>query len=275
MNSRRNYRSNFRQTHAYSDHNQLYETQRQLIQDQNEGRVQRPPSNRYRGGSRRGYNEKRMTEIRKTKSQITENDLCEELRKKLFPGTKEESAQDRLESYSTLKAITITVTTRAIGFGAMYAFRAIFSFNNTPVNGNNFDFTVADRHDYVREINKLTEVFQIVRDNLHNSYNKNSRRYNASRRDLSFNVGDRIWRKNKVLSSAGHKFTAKLSPKYVPGTVTEKLSNLVYRIRNEDGSNAGNWHIQDLKQYHVDDSDSSGSETQDEIDENDNNPEHE
>ncbi|EFA13235.1 hypothetical protein TcasGA2_TC006931 [Tribolium castaneum] len=116
-------------------------------------------------------------------------------------------------------------------------------YRNIPINGNNFDFTVADRHDYAREINQLTEVFQIVRNNLHNAYNKNSRRYNATCRDLSFNM--------------------------------EKLSNFVYRIRNEYDSNAGNWHIQDLKQYHVDDSDSSGSETQEEIDENDNNPEHE
>lgn len=77
-----------------------------------------------------------MNDVSASKSQITENNLCEELRKKLFPGTENKSAQDRLESYTALTAITLTVTTPALGFGSAYCFRAIFSFNNVPVNGN-------------------------------------------------------------------------------------------------------------------------------------------
>lgn len=56
-------------------------------------------------------------------------------------------------------------------------------------------------------------------------------------------------KKNIVLSNASKNFAQKLAPRYVLCTVHKKKSKLVYVLKNEDGSNAGQWHIQDLKPY--------------------------
>lgn len=50
-----------------------------------------------------------------------------------------------------------------------------------------------------------------------------------------------------MLSSAGRHFTAKFALKFVLGRVKKKLSHLGYQIDNLDGSNAGNWRVNDLK----------------------------
>lgn len=66
---------------------------------------------------------------------ITEGDLAEDLKKKLFPGIKNESVMDRLESVQTFKAVTLCITTRAIGFSAVNIFTSLYEFNNVPVQG--------------------------------------------------------------------------------------------------------------------------------------------
>lgn len=88
-------------------------------------------------GGRRVYNTTRMEDYRAKQSLITEAQLSEELKKKLFPGVKnEQTASERLEAVNTMKAITLCVTTRAIGFGTVNVFIAMFEFNNVPVRGN-------------------------------------------------------------------------------------------------------------------------------------------
>lgn len=79
-----------------------------------------------------------MVEYRKQQSKITEADLAEELKKRLFPGIK--SAQERLDTINTIKAITLTITTRAIGFGAAHFFYSLYEFNNVPIRGSVYQF---------------------------------------------------------------------------------------------------------------------------------------
>lgn len=133
--------------------------------------------------------------------------------------------------------------------------------------GDEIDFTVADRRDYADNLDQLKNVFQEVRRNLHRAHVRQSLRYSTSRKDITYDVGDRVWRRNKVLSSAGQRFMAKLAPKYVLATVTAKVSNLVYRVRNEDGSDAGNWHVKDLKPFYdrTDTEDGSSSEDEERV----------
>ena len=84
------------------------------------------------------------------------------------------------------------------------------------------------------------------------------------RRDLSFQVGDLVWRRNKVLSNAGINFSAKLAPRFILSSVRKKISNLVYVLVDENGTNAGRWHIKDLKPYQghtIDDDDTENVST--------------
>nr|CAI5851791.1 unnamed protein product [Callosobruchus analis] len=74
--------------------------------------------------SRSGYNERRVESYRKEKSKITMQDLSEGLKRRLLPGVKDGmSALDSLEVLNTFNAITITITTRGIGFGVAMIFK--------------------------------------------------------------------------------------------------------------------------------------------------------
>jgi hypothetical protein len=42
---------------------------------------------------------------------------------------------------------------------------------------------------------------------------------------------------------------AVFGPKYVPCIVDKKISRLVYSLKNMDGSDAGKWHVKDMKPY--------------------------
>lgn len=62
------------------------------------------------------------------------------MKKKLFPGIKNaEDAANRLESVQTFKAITLTITTRQIGFGTVNICMALNQFNNVPVVGSVYE----------------------------------------------------------------------------------------------------------------------------------------
>lgn len=77
-----------------------------------------------------------MEKFRKQKSTETANTLSDELHKHLFAGLKDSNtAAERAESVSTLKAITLTVTTRAIEFATTHIFSTLYEYNNVPVNG--------------------------------------------------------------------------------------------------------------------------------------------
>lgn len=117
------------------------------------------------------------------------------------------------------------------------------------ISTNDVEILPGDRSAYAADMQGLTEIFSAVRNKLHSAYEKNKRAYNLRKRDSQFNVGDKVWRRNKILSSAPNRFASKLAPKYILSKVTKKLSRLVYRLSNLDGSKAGNWHIKDLKPY--------------------------
>lgn len=83
---------------------------------------------------------------------------------------------------------------------------------------------------------------------------KNCHTYNLRRRQADvYLVGERVWKKNYVLSGASKFFASKLAPKYVLCKVTRVLSNLVYQLAEDnDGRALGKWHVKDLKPYRGD-----------------------
>lgn len=122
-----------------------------------------------------------------------------------------------------------------------------YSFTNRELK--DVEITPGNRESYAENLQGLKEVFISVRNRLHAAYEKNSKMYNLRKRDLEFFVGDMVWRRNKVQSSAANQFMSKLSAKYILSVVKKKHSRLVYDLINEDGSKAGKWHVKDLKPY--------------------------
>lgn len=116
-------------------------------------------------------------------------------------------------------------------------------------NTGNFCLLPRDRADYLENLKPLSEIFEKVKANLSKAYGRSAQTYNLRRRDVSFSIGEKVWKRNRVLSDAANQFSAKLAPRYVLCKVVEKISRLVYRLQHLDGSDAGKWHVQDLKPY--------------------------
>lgn len=114
-----------------------------------------------------------------------------------------------------------------------------------------------NRDDYSNDFKSISEICNTVKANLRKAYERNSKTYNLRRHDVTFNVGEKVWRRNKVLSDASNYFSAKLAPKYVLCRIRKKVSRLVYSLENMNGSDAGEWHVQDLKRYFGSNSDVS------------------
>lgn len=110
---------------------------------------------------------------------------------------------------------------------------------------------------YSGEIVKLANIYKDVQARMNVAYERNSRHYNLRRREIEFRVGEKVWKRNKVLSDATKQFSAKLAPKYVLCMITKKMSKLVYRLEQMNGSDVGNWHVKDLKKYYGSNSDVS------------------
>ncbi|KAH0817198.1 hypothetical protein GEV33_005593 [Tenebrio molitor] len=82
---------------------------------------------------------------------------------------------------------------------------------------------------------------------LRKAHERNERSYNLRKRDAEFFVSDKVWKRNKVLSSAAKDFAQKLAPRYVLCTITRKLSKLAYALEDENRAGLGVWHMKDLK----------------------------
>lgn len=103
------------------------------------------------------------------------------------------------------------------------------------------------RVDYVASLSPLRDIFSKVRESLKKAHEQNAKYYNRRRRDVSFEVGDYVWKRTYKLSSGPNKFAAKLAPKYERCKVLRKLSRLVYELENEAGKCIGKWHVKDFK----------------------------
>lgn len=100
------------------------------------------------------------------------------------------------------------------------------------------------------------QAFQIlhadVKRRLERAAEKNKKQYDLRRRDVKYDIGDHVYRKNYVLSDAANHFASKLAPKYVgPFVVSKKISPWMYELQDFNNKICGNWHSKDLKPYHT------------------------
>lgn len=96
----------------------------------------------------------------------------------------------------------------------------------------------------------LKAIFKDVRQRLDKAHERSKTTYNLRHRPVQFNEGDKVYRKNHVLSDAANYITAKLAEKYVgPFTILKKLSSTTYELIDETNRNRGVFHVKDLKAH--------------------------
>lgn len=110
--------------------------------------------------------------------------------------------------------------------------------------------TISVDHDPEGVSKALGKVFQDVQRRLKLAYDKSKKPYNLRHRDERLQIGQRVWKRNYVLSDATKKFTSKLAPKYTgPYVVTHVLSPWTYKLSDPSGRPMGVWHGKDLKAH--------------------------
>ena len=123
---------------------------------------------------------------------------------------------------------------------------------HVPVSGN-FYRTVPDNicsdtpAKYANVLSEMSEYFLMVQDRIHKAYERNAKYYNQHRRQLEFDVGDVVYRKNRVLSVGTRCYSSALAPRYVLSKIVKKLSPLAYHLHDVSGTDVGVHHIKDLK----------------------------
>lgn len=113
------------------------------------------------------------------------------------------------------------------------------------------------RQNLVTDLEHLKDIFADVKNRLKSSYERNAKVYNLRRRNITFSPGDYVYKRNKVLSDAANHFAAKLAKKYIKCKVVRKLGQVTYELKHLDNSDAGKWHVKDLKPYYGSNSDVS------------------
>lgn len=106
-----------------------------------------------------------------------------------------------------------------------------------------------DAGEYAEELEgKLPIVYETARKAIEKAKEQQARQYNLRRRNISYKVGDTVWRKNFPQSSKVDYIAAKLQPKFIgPFTIAKVFSQTQYELKSLTGKSAGRWHISHLK----------------------------
>lgn len=86
-----------------------------------------------------------------------------------------------------------------------------------------------------------------VSEHLKKAYEKAKNRYDMRTRVVTYAVGEPVYRRNFQLSNKAAGYSAKLAPRYIRGIIVEKLGNNVFKVRDNSGRAAGNYHTKDMK----------------------------
>lgn len=96
----------------------------------------------------------------------------------------------------------------------------------------------------------LSTLVEKVHQKMKQAAGKNKALYDLRRKNLEFEVGEWVWKKNFAQSSAADAIAGKLCKRFTgPFRIVKKTSPVVYQLCNHDGDDVGVWHISDLKPY--------------------------
>lgn len=166
------------------------------------------------------------------------------------------------ENLSSLSCALRTAKSEVTGYSPFYVnFGRNFMYSGDQHFSKSDDFVnKQDVYDCKTRIIKFSKMFAQIKEKIARARERNKKVFNKGRRDISFEIGQKVYRRNKVLSSAANYFNAKLAKKFVgPFVVKDRKGTCTYELADERGRSKGLWHVQDLKPY-VECSDSSDSD---------------
>ena len=97
---------------------------------------------------------------------------------------------------------------------------------------------------------RLPALHDLVRRQLDRATATQAKYYNRKCREVYYQVGDLVRRRNHVLSCAEDRFAVKYAPKFVgPAEVVKVLSPVVYLVKDLNMNHTTKLHVNDLKRF--------------------------
>lgn len=94
--------------------------------------------------------------------------------------------------------------------------------------------------------------FDIERDKalttMRKQHTRNENAYNLRTSDVSFVVGQEVYRRNFAQSNFAKGYNAKLAPTFIKSRIKRKLGESYYDVEYLQGQYIGKFHAKDLKQ---------------------------
>lgn len=104
--------------------------------------------------------------------------------------------------------------------------------------------------EWAQRLFRIRAIQEWIANNMEDAHDRQSKYYNKKHRFVVYSVGDIVWIRNRVLSSAINKVSGKLVPRFKgPFEITKVLSPLVYQARDKDGKIINKVSISDVKPY--------------------------
>lgn len=97
---------------------------------------------------------------------------------------------------------------------------------------------------------QIQAIREKVALHLRNAYEKSKHYYDTRARNIQYNPGDTVWKKNTVLSKAGEYYSSKLGDRYVKCVVKRQAGTNTYLLTDETGREIGIFSTKDLKPHH-------------------------
>lgn len=111
--------------------------------------------------------------------------------------------------------------------------------NLSMLEDRTVNFNRADSFDVIR--NKAAGVMR-------KQFERNERAYNLRSREVSYEVGQEVFRRNFRQSNFEQGYNAKLAPTFVRARIRQKLGNCYYELEDLQGRSIGNYHAKDIRQ---------------------------
>lgn len=85
-------------------------------------------------------------------------------------------------------------------------------------------------------------------ENIQKQFRRNEKTYNLRSRDVSYSVGQEVYRRNFKQSNFEQGYNAKLAPTFLKARVRKKMGNSYYELEDLQGNFIGTYHAKDIRQ---------------------------
>lgn len=119
--------------------------------------------------------------------------------------------------------------------------------------GFEIDQSVLSKEKFELRSNAFQKLYAEIKERVTKAAERNKKYYDLRHRDVRYEIGDKVYRRNFPQSDATKHFSAKLAPKFVgPFVIFKKVSPWVYKLKDLEGNFRGQWHVKDLKPCNLD-----------------------